>query len=475
MITAVYGTVFCLISLVNHYNFRTFGLDLGIYTHGIYCYSHLKWHMFTMGLEGIAFNHLGNHFSPIIALFSPLYYLFGTYTLLIVQIAAILFGSWVLLLFARERLEGFFPELMMLLFFSIWGIYSALGYDFHANVVAAMLMPWFILYFERGNRPAASVFFALILLCKENMAVWISAVLVGLLVKQFFIGDIRKHGLFGATLLGISVIYFGVIQTVVMPALNTHGVSDHLGNYSHLGNGPLEVIRTMLTQPRYIFYLLFESLQVDEFSFKLKTQLHFMVLMSGGLALIYRPHYLIMLAPIYAQKLLSSNQAHWGVYDHYSIEFVPIIAMAFTEWLQHFPFKKWRMALTVFTLGTATLFNWHPVGPNVGFFRPSHYSTNLNVKAVHEALKMIPENAVVSASNVLAPHLADRDRIYLYPVLKDAEYIAILTDKRDPYPFLRADWPQHLQEVRSNKDYEILYDADDVIIIKRSVSASENP
>ena len=55
LITALYGTVFCLISLVNHYNFRTYGLDLGIYTHGIYSYSHLNWHTFTLGLDGQPF------------------------------------------------------------------------------------------------------------------------------------------------------------------------------------------------------------------------------------------------------------------------------------------------------------------------------------------------------------------------------------------------------------------------------------
>jgi len=475
MMTLLFGTVYCLISLVNHYQFRTFGLDLGIYTHGIYCYSHLHWHNFTLGLEGIEINHLGNHFSPIVALVSPLYYLFGTYTLLLVQIAAILFGGWGVYLFAKERLDGWFPELVMLLFYSIWGIYSALGYDFHANVLAAMFVPWFILYFERADRKMSILFFALILICKENMAVWMSAILVGLLLKQCFVGDIRRYGPFGAILLGISVVYFGIVQMVIMPALNPQGISNHLGNYSHLGHGPVEVMKTMITQPRYMFYLLFESLKVDEYSFKLKTQLHFMVLMSGGLALLYRPHFLVMLAPIYAQKLLSSNQAHWGVYDHYSIEFAPIIALAFVEWMQHFPFKKWRMAVTIATIGTATLFNWHPIGPNVGFFLPSHYNAGLNVPAVNRALELIPADATVSAANVLAPHLAGRDKIYLYPVLKDAEYIAILTDKRDPYPFLSKDWQQHLAEVRSNPDYEILHDADYVLIAKKRINVSGNP
>lgn len=475
VITAIYGSIFCLISLVNHYHFRTYGLDLGIYTHGIYSYANLQWHQFTLGLEGVAFNHLGNHFSPIVALFSPLYYVFGTYTLLVVQIAAILFGGWGVYYFAYERLKNWQPHLIMVLFFSMWGIYSALAYDWHANVIAAMFVPWFILFFERKETKKALLFFVLVLICKENMAVWMAAIIAGLGVRNFFLKTENVNWPLTASLLAVSVIYFLVVQTVVMPALNTHGISNHLGNYSHLGNNPIGIVKTILTRPREIFYLLFESLQEDALTFKLKSQLHFMVLVSGGAALIYRPHYLIMLAPIYAQKLLSSSPSHWGVYSQYSIEFAPIIALAMVEWLQHFPFPKWKMPLLVGTIASATLFNWHPTRPNTGFYQPKHYQSGLNADAIYEALKLIPPHAAVSASNVIVPHIADRDKIYLYPVVNDAEYLAILTRGRDLYPVDSLDFPNKILELRADSLNEIVYDAHDFLIIKRLTSDPEKP
>jgi uncharacterized membrane protein len=472
-ITAIYGTVFCLISLVNHYHFRTYGLDLGIYTHGIYSYSHLNWHIFTLGLEGEAFNHLGNHFSPIVALLSPLYYLFGTYTLLIVQIAAILFGGWGVYRFAKERLEGWQPELIMVLFFSMWGIYSALAYDWHANVMAAMFVPWFILYFERGDTKKAILFFALVLICKENMAVWMAAIVAGLAVRNFFIGPKKANWVFIGSLLAVSVVYFAVVQMLIMPALNPQGISDHLGNYSHLGDGPVGVLKTLITKPRNVFYLLFESLQEDALTFKLKSQLHFMVLVSGGLALIYRPHYLIMLAPIYAQKLLSANPSHWGVFSQYSIEFAPIIALAFVEWIQHFPFVKWKLPMLIGTIATATFFNWHPTRPNTGFYQAAHYCSGLNSDAIYKALELVPDHAAVSASNVIAPHLAGREKIYLYPVVKDADYLVILTHGRDLYPVDSLDFPVRMAELRSDTMNEVVYDENDLLIIKRKVISVE--
>lgn len=469
LITAVYGVVFCLISLINHYNFRTYGLDLGIYTHGIYSYSHLHWHQFTLGLEGEAFNHLGNHFSPIVALLSPFYYLFGTYTLLILQIVAILFGGWGVYQFAKERLNGFKPELILVLFFSMWGIYSALAYDWHANVMAAMFVPWFILFYERGDWKKAIILFVLVLICKENMALWMGAIIAGLVVRDFFLKPTEVNWKMSFSLLGSAVIYFLVVQTLIMPALNTAGVSDHLGNYSHLGNGPVGVLKTFLGKPRHVFYLMFESLQNDPLTFMLKSQLHFMVLVSGGLALIYRPHYLIMLAPIYAQKLLSSNPAHWGVYSQYSIEFAPIITLAFVEWMQHFPFEKWKTPLLIGTIATATIFNWHPTRPNTGFYQKAHYESGLNSEAIYEALELIPADAVVSASNVIVPHLAGREKIYLYPIVKDADHLVILTHGRDLYPVDSLEFPQKMMELRSDSLNEIVYDENDFLIIKRKV------
>ena len=42
IILIVFGTVYVLISFVNHYNFRTYALDLGAYTNALYKYAHFQ-------------------------------------------------------------------------------------------------------------------------------------------------------------------------------------------------------------------------------------------------------------------------------------------------------------------------------------------------------------------------------------------------------------------------------------------------
>src|SRR6476620_4958201 len=81
----VFGIIYALISLVNHYNFRTYALDLGMVNHAVYDYAHFRKNVTTLLLDTPPTNFLANHFTLVPLLVSPLYWLFGNYTMLLVQ------------------------------------------------------------------------------------------------------------------------------------------------------------------------------------------------------------------------------------------------------------------------------------------------------------------------------------------------------------------------------------------------------
>src|SRR6058998_3558949 len=160
-LTVAVGIVLALISLVNHYVFRTCAMDLGLYTNAVYDYSHFRWNDNSIKLYK---NLLSDHFTLLQMLVSPLSRVFGSYTLLVVQIAAVLFGGYGAYRYNKLRSADEFVALIMLLqFWSIWGIYSAFAYDYHDNVVAAMLVPWFFYYFHQKRWLLTGLFYALIL------------------------------------------------------------------------------------------------------------------------------------------------------------------------------------------------------------------------------------------------------------------------------------------------------------------------
>src|SRR6185503_1085830 len=82
ILTLFFGIFYANISIVNHLNFRTNWFDLGFYTHHIYDYSNLNFSHLK--------SNLSDHFDLFLICISPLRYVFGEYTLLIVQIIFII-------------------------------------------------------------------------------------------------------------------------------------------------------------------------------------------------------------------------------------------------------------------------------------------------------------------------------------------------------------------------------------------------
>ena len=121
----IFGLLYSLISLVNHYNFRTYALDLGAYTNAMYDYIHFQWNDSTVFNE-IKENLLADHFDLYLIIFSPLSLIFKTYTLLIVQIFMILFGGiGVYRYFSISKSKYNVALLATIYFYMFFGVFSA--------------------------------------------------------------------------------------------------------------------------------------------------------------------------------------------------------------------------------------------------------------------------------------------------------------------------------------------------------------
>jgi hypothetical protein len=84
---------------------------------------------------------------------------------------------------------------------------------------------------------------------------------------------------------------------------------------------------------------------------------------------------------------------------------------------------------------------------------------NLDVAKAHAVIeKLIPKNAVVSAHQQAVPHLAFRDTIYLFPEIRNAQYIVLLNEQV-PYPLTPQQLLEEEKKLRASKEWRILYDA----------------
>jgi len=159
LLLALAGAVYALVSLVNHYNFRTAALDLGLAAQVVGDWAHLRAAQVSLLIDSPPTNFLSVHFSLTPALAVPLYWLVGgAWALLLVQLGAVLLGGLGVWRYARAQGASSGEAQLALAFFSVqWGLFSALGFDYHNNVVGAMALPWLALWVARGRwGPAAA-------------------------------------------------------------------------------------------------------------------------------------------------------------------------------------------------------------------------------------------------------------------------------------------------------------------------------
>ncbi|MGD8609300.1 MAG: DUF2079 domain-containing protein, partial [Myxococcales bacterium] len=145
-----YGFWFSHLAINNHHALQTRLLDLGIYDNIFYHSSHGN----LLGSNFIPTNnHANAHFDAILALLSPLYYIYPRAELLLV-LQAIWCGSGVIpaYLLGRDHLGSRWAGMTMAL---AWALYPALHganlYEFHSLTLLAMPMMWMLYLLTTGH------------------------------------------------------------------------------------------------------------------------------------------------------------------------------------------------------------------------------------------------------------------------------------------------------------------------------------
>ena len=423
--------VYVDVSFVNHYLFRTYSLDLGAYTKCLYDFMHGVVND-SLVYRSDPVNCFASHFDLYLVLFAPFVYVFGTYTLLVIQIVSVLVGAWGILkligLYTENRIV---PLFAVATFLSFFGVYHAFTFDYHSNVVATMLVPWFFYFFKKQRYICSSLFLLLIIIAKENLSLFMAFVCLGL------IWDYRKDKKAVIVLLvgtGISLVYFIVVNTVVMAYLTHDDISRGFVRYRQWGNGFGDIVVYFLSHPSEIITVLFGHYK--------KIDFFVCLLFSSGIALLLKPNYLIMVIPLIAQKMLADYVMLWTPYLHYNVEFAPIVVVAGFTLIASVkkPLVAQTLAGLIFvsTLGTLIYTNrysriWHNYSKCKILDRSHYEQKKFSVSDVYSYMEMIPDDASVCASDIFVPHLCLRKDIYTYRYknIYDTDYMLLFEPKEE--------------------------------------------
>jgi uncharacterized membrane protein len=438
LVLALYSSI----SLGNHSRFRTYGFDLGIknqtlwyYSNGLFCTSSLISELEKP--DGNTVHILVNHFEIILIPLAPLIWITGSYTLLWIQALSLVLGGLGIYLIAKDRLNAISGLAIALYFYTHWAVLSALGFDFHTNTLSASLFPWLWYALEKKRFALFWLFALLMLMCKETVAFWLFFVGIGFALTYRKTHQIRNQALM---LSMTSLIWFLLVMIIIVPALGGKEVTYFHFQYSALGNNIGEALNTLVKKPFYAIKMLWISpLEPGEFGYDYKLLFYSAMALSGGVVCWLYPSTLIMAFPLLAAKMWNDSPARWSPFFHYSVEMVPLMALAIIELtakIKPLFFKRAFVLLFVIAglLTTRQSLRWYRAMDwaryGVDFMSPKHYSRSFDIYQLRQCLSEIPKDDAIAANDFVIPHLAFRQKIYQLPVLKDAKWFVLVDDGR---------------------------------------------
>jgi uncharacterized membrane protein len=408
-LAGIFAVLYSLYGLFRHWHFGSSAYDLGIFDQVVWHLSRFE----TPSSSVRGFPHfLADHFFPIIALFTPLYWIApAAETLIVAQ--AVLFGASLIPVyaFARGRLPAGPAVGLTTAYALFWGIQSAMAFDVHETAFAPLLIGSAILALDRRAWSWFWLLMTALVFVKEDMLPLLTCFGILLVIQ----GDMRR----GLWLIFASVVAAGIVLGVIIPAYSDARTYGYSAVYA-------EVLRRPWTVP-----LVLVSPVV-----KVRTMA---LWLAPFLFLPLRSPLCVLLLPFIATRFLSSSPTHWGTAFHYNAPLAPILAMAAADGLA-------RVATTLaiarrprampalvgaMVVASAILPGNQPLWR---VFRPRHYLATPVHAAGYEALAMIPAGASVVAQAAIVPHLSQRDRVYVLDVAAPRAEFVITSRDASPWP-----------------------------------------
>ena len=336
-LTVLIAAIYSGFSLVIYATYRESSYDLVYFDQAVRSYAH-----FHLGISiakgqlngfGSHFSLLGDHFSPVLAVLAPLYWIYdGPQTLLIAQ--GVLFALAIppLWIFTRRAFGGgrkatTAAYLICIAYGLSWPLASAAAFAFHEAAFAPVLTAIALERLQAGRLRSALIALAGLLLVKEDMGLLVGGIGVYLVISVA--PTIRRQRLVGIGLAAGGLAYTVFATYVLIPAFG--GRAGYYWAYSDIGNNVPQVAAHIIRHPLGSLRMMVKP--------RVKLQTMKWLLAVFCFLPLLSPLVLAAL-PLIAERMLNSKYPNW--------------------WVTHFQYNAFIVVILVFAAvdGAARLDRW---------------------------------------------------------------------------------------------------------------------
>ncbi len=455
---AAFAAGFASLSVLRHAGFFTGRFDMGNMVQAVWSTAHGHPLRIT-DLRGDQISRLAAHVDPILVLFAPLWWLWPSANLLLVsQSVGLALGALPVFWLARKHLAS--PR-AGLGFAIAYLLYPATGWlalnEFHPVALATPLLLYAFWYLDEDRLQAFAVFAVGASLCKEE----ISLVLAGF---GLWYAVSRRNRVAGVTIAAAGAVWAGIAIGVVIPHFNAGQTSDFYTRYSEVGGSPGGLVKNAFVHPVRLLEAAFTG-----------RDLHYLLQLGAPLAFLFllSPLLLVAAVPELAINLLSATATQTSIHFHYTAGLIPVLVVASVLGARRLRSRAVAVAVIVVLFALAEGYRLGPLPgwrhvPGGQDFQATSARVTDHDRVAARALRLIPDNAVVSAANSLGAHLSARRRVLSFPFLQDATWIA--ADETQPgYADRFAPLPTAIQlaALRRNREWRLVFEEDGVLVFRR--------
>lgn len=405
-------------------------------------------------------NILGNHFSPILALYAPLLLIWpNERVLLIAQVVVMAVTGLILAKIVQDKHPALAP-LFLLAFYLNPYVHEVTLFEFRRIVPAALFIALAIYGIYKKKYGLMVFSLLMVLLAKEDMGLVVSAFGVYLLLFE------RKWKLALPLIIG-GIGWTMIASLWVIPAIGRPGNEEklypQLFYFDYLGSNYGEMATTLLHNPFILFQQAFQTdhlVALGKFFLPLGLVLPFL-----------SPGILIMILPILAYLLLSNDPDMYLLEKWYTAPILPIVFGAIAIGLTRLS-KKWANRAIAWLL-VCTAIGFFISSPALG---GSRYDPALFTVTDHDRIALalvdeVPPDVSVATQVLILPHLALREQIYHYPwitemPLEDVQYF-VFDRTSFSHPYTNEEMNTIITDTVADPSFVVHLEGDGVYLIEQ--------
>jgi uncharacterized membrane protein len=402
---------------------------------------------------------LGNHFSPFMALLSPLFILWpNERVLFLVQAVSIATAGLILALILRKRHRALAPW-FLLAFFLNPAVHQMALFEFRRVILALPFLALSLFALAEKRRWLMLGALLIALLAKEDIGLFVFG--VGLFLLLF-----QRDWRWGLGMMLLGFAWSLVVSFWVIPAFRTPGSEyPQLFYFNYLGNSYAEILDTLKQDPFIVPRQLFGMERLSAL---------WRIFLPLGIFLPFLgADWLLIAVPSLLLLLFSGDAEMYGLQKWYPAAILPIFFTAIAIGLGRFPMSKARW-LTVWLL-LATLAGYWLYSPLPGGreYVPSLYQVTDHDRLGLAIVQEIPPEASVSTQPHYTPHLTQRQNLYHYPWIKigqeNIDYFLFDTQS-SPYPFNDNEMAAEINSFLADPALNLTAEADGIFLFQQGGS-----